>query len=349
MKTITTRHESPVRLADVARRAEVSLATASRVLNGSARTVGEPFRARVLRAASELRYTPNVHAQAVARGASNSVGLIVHDIADPYFSTMAAGVTRLAEERGMVVLLANTRRDPGLELEYVAMLSAQRARALIIAGSLFADRKSNEALAREIEHFVNTGGRVASISQNRLGTNTVVPQNKAGARALARELCRLGHRRFVILGGPRELLTARDRVSGFCRGVADEGLPTLAISVVRGPFTRDGGYEVGAQLVAEGFSATCFFAVNDVMAVGVMAALRDAGLNVPADVSVAGFDDIATLRDLVPRLTTVRLPLEQMGAQAAAMVLDPNPPDAPRVVRVHGEVVLRESTRSIRA
>ena len=334
----------PVRLADVADLAGVSIATASRVLNGTDRPVGEHLRARVLDAAAELRYTPNANAQAVARGASNTIGLIVHDITDPYFSTIAAGVTQLAEEHGTVVLLANTRRRPELEREYVAMMSAQRARAVIIVGSRYASRKENEALSAEIARFTAAGGRAACVSQNRLAIDTVVPQNFTGARQLAEALLELGHRRFAVLAGPHDLLTARDRLRGF--EAALDGLDGTSVRVVHGPFTRDGGYDAARELATDGLDETCVFAVNDVMAVGAIAAFRELGIGVPGEVSVAGFDDIAPLRDLLPPLTTVRLPLEAMGTAAAEMALELGP-GSPRVVKVMGEVVLRASTRRI--
>ena len=114
--------------------------------------------------------------------------------------------------------------------------------------------------------------------------------------------------------------------------------------MVHGPFTRDGGYAAAEQLVAAGLPATCVFACNDVVAVGAVAAFRDHGLAVPQDVSVAGFDDIETLRDLVPALTTVRLDLAGIGSRAATLALDSDPGAPARVVRVPGHVVLRDST-----
>ncbi|WP_308215906.1 LacI family DNA-binding transcriptional regulator [Pseudonocardia humida] len=338
----------PVRLAEVAAAAGVSLATASRVLNGSHRSVGEPHRGRVLAAAAELGYRANPHAQAIARGASNIVGLVVHDISDPYFSAIADGVMRQCEQRGLVVVMASTRRDPERELDYVATLRAQRARAVIIVGSRTRSRDLTARLAKELAGFSESGGRVACISQNRLGTHTVLVQNRAGARELARELARLGHRRLAVLTGPPELLTARDRHAGFVEGLRDSGLPDEAVRAVPGPFTRDGGYAAATELVTAGLDVTCVFAVNDVMAVGAMAAFRDHGLAIPQDVSVAGFDDIRTLRDLVPSLTTVGLPLEEMGERAAALALDTEPGERPRTVRVRGEVVLRDSTSRVR-
>jgi LacI family transcriptional regulator len=319
-----------VTLADVARAAGVSVATASRVLHGSStRRVGAALKARVMEAASELDYSPNAQAQAVARGRTDFVGLVVHDIADPYFSTIAAGAMRAADEHRLTVTLGSTLRSPSRELQYLATLRAQRARAVILAGSRFSDRGHLDQLGRELESFRSSGGRVALISQHRLDLDTVMPENRAGARALARELLALGHRRFAVLAGPTALLTARDRVAGFRDGLREQDVALGREAVVHGAFTRDGGYEAAEELLTRGLDVTCVFAVNDVMAVGAMAAFRTHGITVGEDLSVAGFDDISWLRDVTPSLTTVRMPLAQMGADAE---------------RVHGELVLREST-----
>ncbi len=337
-----------VTLGDVARRAGVSLATASRVLNGSTRRVNEDLRVVVLKAAQELGYTPNLHAQAVARGTSSTVGLVMHDIADPYFSAIASGVMRVADERGLIVTLGTTSRNPNRELQYVAMMRAQRARAVILAGTRTSDKEQTERLAAEVTAFRRSGGRVACVSQHKLPADTVLPENRAGARELAVKLAELGHRRFGVLAGPRPLLTARDRLAGFKAGLAEKGVELTPAAVVEGPFTRDGGYQAARDLLARGLKLTCVFAVNDVMAVGAMAACRDEGVDVPRDLSIAGFDDIQTLRNLVPPLTTVRLPLEQMGVRAAELALEIDAPEKDRLVRVRGEVVIRESTRKVR-
>lgn len=342
------RRRGPILLSEVAAHAGVSLATASRVLNGS-RSVGEPYRGRVLAAARELRYTPNAQAQAVARGASNVVGLVIHDILDPYFSSIAAGVMRHVEERDLVVFLASTHSDLDREVEIVAMMRSYRTRALIICGSRTTDRSHVQRLAKELDGYAAAGGRAAVISQNRLGTHAVVPQNRAGARHLARELCRVGHRRFAVLAGPADLLTSRDRVTGFREGLADEGVDAEGMTVLHGQFTHAGGVRLAERLLADGLSAGCVFAVNDVMALGALATFRQKGVRVPEDVALAGFDDISTLRDVEPPLTTVRLPLEEMGARAAQLALDADPAAGARSEKVPGEVVLRESTRRCRA
>jgi LacI family transcriptional regulator len=335
------------RLTEVADRAGVSLATASRALNGSDRAVSEQNRRRVLAAAAQLGYRANPHAQAMARGASNIVGLVVHDLADPYFSAIADGVMRQCEQRALVTVLASTRRNPEREIEYVAALRGQRARAVIIVGSRTHDREITARLADEVAGYAESGGRVACISQNRLGTNTVLIQNRAGARDLGLQLAQLGHRRFAVLAGPADLITARDRRAGFVDGLVDAGVPTKEVRVVHGAFSRDGGYVSAQQLIDGGLGVTCVFACNDVMATGAIAAFRDNGLRVPQDVSVAGFDDIKPLRDLVPQLTTVHLDLEGLGERAAALALDSSPESRPQVVRVRGKVVLRDSTRRL--
>jgi LacI family transcriptional regulator len=330
-----------VRLTDVAARAGVSLATASRVVNGSTRAVGAEISEHVLAVAADLGYLPNANAQAIARGTSKLIGLIVNDIADPYFSVIASGAMRVAEQHGML-LLGSTHNRPEQELAYVAMLRAQRAQALILVGSRTTDTAHEKRLTAEVAAFRAAGGRVAAISQNKLGADTVLVENRSGARALARALFAAGHRRFAVFAGPPGLLTARDRARGFADGLTAEGIAPVAY--LNGAFTRDGGYAAAEQLLSHGDLPDCVFVAADVMALGAIAAFRDNGVRVPHDVGVAGFDDITTLRDVTPSLTTVRLPLLDMGQLVCEMALDQRAGDKPRVVRVQGEVVIREST-----
>src|SRR5437763_213043 len=230
-------------LQDVADRAGVSLTTASRVVNEGSRRVGPGLAQRVNQAAAELGYTANLQARAVATGQSTMIGVVVHDIADPYFSSIAAGLIEVADARQLLVCMSSTAATEAAELQYVALMRAQRARAVILIGSRTDDTAAREALRAEIAAFTRSGGR----------------------------------------------------------------------------------------------------------AVGALARLRAGGLQVPADIALAGFDDIGTLRDVYPPLTTVRLPLKRMGKMAAGLVLaessDPAAEPQPRVVPVPGEVILRESTR----
>lgn len=332
--------QAPVTLMEVAQRARVSVATASRVLNGGERVPRAELQERVRAAAAELGYTPNAQAQALAKSSTNVVGILVHDIEDPYFAAIANGVMRAADEQRLLVMLASTFRDPEREITYLSSLRAQRARAAVMIGSRRTDPEVLARTATEVAAFVRSGTGLALVSQPGMPAHTVSPDNKAGAADLARQLVSLGHRRFAVLAGPAELATARDRTDGFVAGLAESGLEP--ITVVNGEFTRDGGHAAALELVSSGVDAGCVFAVNDVMAVGAMSALRSRGIDVPRDMSVAGFDDIATLRDVWPALTTVRLPLEEMGRRAFELAVAGG---EPRVETFPAEVVLRESTR----
>ncbi|WP_020015919.1 LacI family DNA-binding transcriptional regulator [Promicromonospora sukumoe] len=427
--------DAPVTLSQVAREAGVSLATASRAINGSAtRSVREDLRERVLEAARRLAYSPDPSAQAMARGRTTALGLVVHDIADPYFSTIAAGVARAAERAGLIVTLASTEHSSARELAFVELARRQRSRAIILAGGRLepegaggaggdggadaaggagageagtggagadapeADSAAEAAgvpeavasaaddggpasepgaLEAALNAFQAAGGGVALVGQPIGGLPVVEIANADGAADLARALHEHGYRRFAVLAGPAGHRTAADRTSGFTGALAELGSPVAPQDVLTCPFTRDGGYTAMRDLIAradagavgaaagaaDGGAAAddaargaaagsagrlpeLVFAVNDVMAVGAMAAVRDAGLSVPDDVAVAGFDDIHTLRDVSPGLTTVRIPLAEVGELATDLALG-KAGDASTPVR--GEVVLRESTPALAA
>jgi LacI family transcriptional regulator len=335
---------SKVTLQDVADHAGVSLTTASRVVNEGPRRVAPRLADRVRTAVAELGYTANLQARAVATGQSTMVGMVVHDIADPYFSTIAAGLIEVADARRLLVCMSSTPAAEAAEREYVALMRAQRARAVILIGSRTDEEEAREALRAEIAAFTGSGGRAVCVGQDLLGVDTVLPENAAGAQALARAMVALGHRSFAVLAGPRGLLTARDRLAGFQAGLAAWSVGLDPVRIIHGALSRDGGYEAMSAILAAGDPLPdCVFAVTDVMALGALARLRAGGLQVPADIALAGFDDIATLQDVYPPLTTVRLPLKRMGEMAANLVLS-GAGDRPRVIPVPGEVILRDST-----
>jgi len=336
---------SPATLHDVAREAGVSLATASRSLNGSTRKVNDEYRQRVLAAAARLNYSPNFSAQAVAKGSTSTVALLVSDIADPYFSSIAAGVIRAAETQGLIVTMAVTERSTERELELVRALRGQRPRVMILTGSRSDGSESQTALVAELKAFAATGGRVVLISQEGLPFSTVVVDNYLGARALANSLVGQGYRRFAAIGGARTLVTSRDRLAGFADGLAEHGIAIHPDHIVRGEFTRDGGFAAATELLSGGLDPVdLVFAVSDVMAIGAMSAFREAGIVVPRDIAVAGFDDIDTARDVTPALTTVHIPLADLGQQAVELALSDAALSSDEVIRVPTRVILRASS-----
>ncbi|GHD06907.1 LacI family DNA-binding transcriptional regulator [Zhihengliuella salsuginis] len=335
-----------VRLADVAKEAGVSQATASRVLNGSKRKPSEEIADRVRSAAERLGYFPNAQAQALARSTAGLVGLIVHDIADPYFSSIARGVQHGLDGTGVQLLLSSTGRDPDVELGAVRSFLSHRTDAILLAGSR--GMSGDDELAAALTRYQENGGKVVMIGQPLALAGGIQLDNQGAAAELAQELLKLGHRRFAVLSGDQSLATARDRVSGFVEKLESSGIAPVVVR--EGAFTRDGGYLEMADLLRSNdldleSGQVCVFCANDVMALGAMTAIRESGLRVPEDVAVAGFDDIPTLGDLVPSVTTVRLPLEEIGRMAGEFVLADG--DDQRRFVVSGHPVLRESTRKV--
>lgn len=334
-------------IADVARLAGVSVATASRTLNGI-RAVSPPLRDRVMSAARELGYAPNVHARALAQASDGSVGVIVHDVGDPYFGEIVRGMLRASADTERMLLICNTYRDPQREVAYVAHFRAQRVKALVMAGSDLEDRDFGARMAAQIMGFESAGGRAALIGRHYAPGDSVMPDNVGGARSLARALAELGHRRIGVITGPPNLTTTYDRLSGFRMGLEEAGLEFPAGgAMVNGDFTRDGGERAAGVLFERVRDLTAVFALNDVMAIGAMSWLRKHGIEVPREVSVAGFDDIPISRDLVPSLSTVRVPMAEMGARALALALQPRTSSI-RTEHLATELVLRESTGEAR-
>jgi LacI family transcriptional regulator len=336
-----------VTLQDVADRAGLSLATASRVLNGSKRSVGEATAARIRRVAEELGYVSNGPAQALARSATAVVGLVVHEVDDPYFASIASGAMTVAAEQNLLTTLACTFHDPEREVQYVQRMQAQRVRALLLAGSGTVTREHRDALHSALASFERGGGRVALISEHDLPYPSVLPANSSGAAHVARHLHDLGHRNVGLVTGPPSLITVRDRLSGFSKAWAALGHDVDALPVVDGGFSRAGGYSAMLELARRRPELTAVFALNDLMAVGAMAALNDEfECRVPADVSVVGFDDLWIAKNLRTPLTTVRLPLEAMGASAMQLVLDESGDEGARPANVHmaTDLIVRAST-----
>ena len=358
-------------LTEVARLAGVSPATASRVLNGSARKPGPDIADRVRQAADSLGYIPNAQAQGLAKSSSGLIGLIVHDIADPYFAAIARGVQEAAREQGRMVLLATTAGAPGDEKEAVAAFAARRADSIVIAGSRSSrtgDAEGNAGLAAELDRYCRNGGHVAVVGHPVVGSavtdgyHVVEVPNEELSASLASELAAARpDDDFVVIGGPEGLFTSDDRIRGFQRGLAEAGRPPAEL--MRSSFNRAGGYDAGLILAARikasrtgsdgdggngnhgSVPRLCIFAVNDVMAIGAAAALRSEGLRIPRDATIAGFDDIETLRDFRPALSTVHLPLEDIGRIATRSAAGSAAADegaAPSSVT--GHVTLRRST-----
>lgn len=331
-------------LADVARAAGVSPATVSRIINGSPRRVGKDLRDRVLAAVEELQYVPNAHAQLLARSHRSAVGVIVHDVSDPYFAEITRGMQRVATEHGRLVIICNSYRDPDRELEYVELLRAHQVAAIVLAGSGYHDQEFTATLDGKLRVYRKAGGRVAVIGRHSHAGDAVVPANEAGAYLLGQEIYRLGHVRLGVIAGPRHLTTTTDRLTGLRRAARAFGHQLPARRVQYAEFGRADGADAAAALLDREPGLTVIAALNDTMAIGVLGLLRSRAITVPDQVSVTGFDDMPVASDVTPALTTVRLPLEYMGARAMTLALQPSVgADPPQLEHIPAILVPRGS------
>ncbi|MFB7216914.1 LacI family DNA-binding transcriptional regulator [Streptomyces sp. NPDC056227] len=360
-----------VTLADVAARARVSPATVSRVLNGNY-PVAASTRERVLRAVDDLDYVLNGPASSLAAATSDLVGILVNDIADPFFGIMAGaaqteiggpgdGSGRAGGEKLAVV--CNTGGSPARELTYLTLLQRQRAAAVILTGGAVEDPAHQAAMAAKLAKLADAGTRVVLCGRPPLPEGEAVVaalafDNRGGGRRLTEHLLTLGHRRIGYVAGPMERTTTRHRLEGHRDAMAaaglygddttTEGCPANARDedrlTVHGPYDRRSGYDATLELLRREPEVTAIVAANDTVALGASAAIRDRGLRIPEDVSVAGFDDLPFSVDAVPALTTVRLPLFEAGARAGRLAMGKETPPPGGIATIAAELMVRGST-----
>ena len=331
-------------ITEVARRAGVSTATASRVMAATDYPVSDGTRQRVLDAAVALDYVPNALARGLQKSRIAIVGVIVHDITDPYFSEVVRGVEDAAAGDGHLVITCSSDRDPDRENSYVRLLRSMRSAAVIFAGSGLDDPARNEELGRHLVGLRENGAAVVHLSPHAFGAPEVGVDNAAGIAAMVEALAGLGHDRIAFLAGPPALYVARERLAGYRRAVTRLGLARDRRLVVSTTFDSDGGAAAVDRLVAGGVEFTAVCCANDLLALGAVRRLGELGIGVPDAVSVAGFDDITVAAITAPSLSTVRLPLRELGRRGYAHAVRQLAGDDPDPVLLPTTVILRDST-----
>lgn len=331
-------------ITEVARLAGVSIATASRVVTSADYPVSPATRDRVLDAARALDYVPNALARGLLKSQIPVVGVIVHDITDPYFSEVVRGVEDAAAPGGFLVITCSSERSPERESSYVRLLRSMRAAAVIFAGSGLDDEALNEELGRHVAGMESNGAAVVHLSPHPFGEPEVSVDNAGGIAAMVTALVELGHRRIAFLAGPTSLYVARERLAGYRRGLAAAGLAADERLVVHSTFDREGGALAVETLLGGDAPFTAVCCANDLLALGALGRLAELGIGVPRDVSVAGFDDISVAALTAPRLSTVRLPLREMGRRGFDCAARRLAGDEVRPEVLPTEVILREST-----
>ncbi|MFJ4742789.1 LacI family DNA-binding transcriptional regulator [Streptomyces sp. NPDC088775] len=340
---------------DVARRAGVSTATVSRVMNRNY-PVAATTRERVEEAMHELGYVVNAHARSLAGISGRTVGIIVNELIDPFHAYIARGIEREATDSGLLCLVCCTQGKPQRELAFVELMHERRADAVVLVGGSIDEHAYKVELARRARELDAGGSKLVLCGRPSLGNGAptvgVEYDNEGGAFGITDYLVTRGHEQILFLGGEPSLSTTRERLAGHQRALKLRGIVRNPDLEQLGMFSRAFGYRRMRELLSKRLEFSAVFAANDIVAAGAAQALDEAGLRIPQDISLVGYDDIPVAQDLRPRLTTVRIPLEEMGRQAARVVLTGGDEDhwrAPTTtgtLRLGTHIVVRDSVVS---
>ena len=302
---------------EIARMANVSLGTVSHVLNGSAR-VREPLRKRVLEAVQAAGYQPSQLARGLRRDKTNMIGMIIPDITNPFFPAVVRGAEDVAFSNGYRLILCNTDNDHSKELVHLNELRTYLPAGLIVIPSNFSD------LTAQAESYRRAGTGVVCV--DRLPKNwsgdSVTANNEEGAYDATRYLIQMGHTKLAAIAGPLHLTNAQERLGGFKRAMREAKLHLAPEYVQETTFDKQGGHSKALILLRLIPRPTAIFASNDMIALGALLAIREAGLRCPEDVSLMGFDDLDLAETTNPSLSSVSQSGYQLGTTAARILLD---------------------------
>lgn len=327
----------PVTIRDVAREANVSVASASRALNGLNK-VTETTRERVLGAARNLRYVPHSGARSLITRCTDTVGVVLPDLYGEFFSEVIRGIDVAARARGLHLLVSSSHGDPAQAAAAIRSMRGRVDGLLIMSPHVDA-----EVLSRNLSDDLPTVLMNTPTGSRRYPSFEV--DNHGGACAVVRHLTEQGRRRIVHIAGPDANHESSERRRGYIDALS-EAAPDVEPRVLQGDFSEEGGFQAGVTLAAFDEPPEAVFAANDVMAIGCLRALQDAGLRVPQDVALAGFDDIPLARWVRPGLTTARVRIADLGRRALERLASGDWPsshdNSAQIVRP--ELVVRESS-----
>jgi LacI family transcriptional regulator len=307
------------KIADVARVAKVSKSTVSRVLSGNTDYMRDETRERVLSAIAALNYRPSGVARSLVLKRTHTVGLLISDVGNPFYSEVIHGAEDVAIAHGYGLFLCNTNYDLQRGWVYIQSLADKQVDGVLILSSSMSDEWLLELARHQIPAVVvdwNVRQAVAS------ALHVITQDFETGIQEAADHLVGLGHRRLAHVSGPLDLETSRIRRDAFLKALAVNGIDSAQVQVVEGNLRTDGGRRALAQLLELPTRPTAVFAANDLTAIGIIWAVRDCGLRVPEDLSVVGLDNIQLATEITPALTTVALQRYELGSMCMQMLLD---------------------------
>ncbi|GAA2814040.1 LacI family transcriptional regulator [Aminobacter aminovorans] len=309
--------EKVTSLKDVAGVAGVSVTTVSRLLNGSLELPHET-RTRIEQAIRDLNYQPNPHARRLSRGRSDTIGLVVPDIANPFFATLVAAVEEEADSRGLAVSLYATLNRPGREIAYLQLIDRNHVDGLIFV--------TNHPDDGQLASLINRSGKVVVVDEDVPGARApkLFCDNRQGGYLAGKHLVEHGHRDVLFIGGPDEMISSRRRFSGLEHAVREGFDADARLIKYAGDYTVGFGREAAKRFIADVKPATAIFASSDEIVIGLMEVFRSEGVSIPEDVSVLGFDDVGPLHLFAPSMTAIRQPVRAIGQRAVSLLLETN-------------------------
>ena len=312
VSTRRKRREGGATIKEVAARARLSVATISRVLNGKAESVHPATWSRARKAIEDLRYVPHSGARSLSMNRTNTVGVLLPELHGEFFSEVIRGIDLAARAHSYHLVVSGSHND---WKEMAAVLSAMRGR---VDGLIVMSPDLDSPAASDLPDSIPVVLMNSSTERNQ----SIVIDNYGGARAMMKHLIALGHRRIAFIKGPRRNADAGERLRGYRNAMSRLGTRDSSVLEIAGDFSEEAGYAAGAALLAPNTRATAVFAANDSMAIGVLCALREAGISVPRQMAVVGFDGIPAGRYVSPALTTVSVAIAELGRRAFDSVVN---------------------------
>jgi DNA-binding LacI/PurR family transcriptional regulator len=336
--TRAPRPNHPATIRDVAIHAGVSIATASRAFS-KPEAVRDALRARVLESARVLMYQPSRAARALRAGTSRTVGVIIPDLQNPFFTAVVRGVDMVIKEAGYSLLLGNSDEDPAREEELLASLRAEGVAGIVIV-PIDAGKSTYQDLLEPSRPIVATDRLPA-----RLKADCVTVDNASGARLAVDHLLALGHKRIALLNGPSKHSTAVDRERGYLEALRDGGVKPQPELIYRGDFSDPAGYAGMRELMQVRPRPTAVFVANNMMTLGALRALHEMQVRIPGDVALVSFDDMPWATSLNPPLTAVAQPDLEIGRSAAELLVAriADPQRAVRHIVLDSTLIVRAS------
>lgn len=309
------RRGSPPTMKEVARLANVSVSTVSHVINKT-RFVSSSTRQKVLKAMDKIGYHPNMIARSLRRRKTNTIGLVISDITNPFFPGVVRGIEKQLIKKGYSIILTNTDDDIEKEKNLVTLLYGKRVDGFIIV-TAGGESKHIESLIQLRVPVVLLDRKISGLK-----LDAVLVDNEGGTRKLTEYLINLGHKRIGIITGPLNVFTGKERLNGYLKALQEYSLPRDDKLIKTGDFRQESGYSLTLELLSLSSPPTAILACNNLVGIGAMDALKEKGIRIPDEIELVIFDDLPWFGHLNPPLTVVAQPTFKLGEMAAKLLLE---------------------------